>query len=36
LREHGFKGFLIGEKFMKEKDPGLAFQNFAGKLKIER
>jgi indole-3-glycerol phosphate synthase len=36
LREHGFKGFLIGEKFMKEKNPGLAFQNFAGKLKIER
>jgi indole-3-glycerol phosphate synthase len=36
LREHGFKGFLIGEKFMKEKNPGIAFQNFAGKLKIER
>ncbi|MEP6951963.1 MAG: indole-3-glycerol phosphate synthase TrpC [Ginsengibacter sp.] len=36
LREHGFKGFLIGEKFMKEKNPGLAFQNFAGKLKIEK
>lgn len=33
LREHGFKGFLIGEKFMKEKDPGLAFQNFIGELK---
>ena len=22
LRKHGFKGFLIGETFMKEKDPG--------------
>ena len=23
-----FKGFLIGEKFMKEKNPGKAFQDF--------
>ena len=36
LKEHGFKGFLIGEKFMKEKDPGLAFQNFAEELKMEK
>ena len=36
LKEHGFKGFLIGEKFMKEKNPGLAFQNFAGELKREK
>ena len=36
LRDHGFKGFLIGEKFMKEKNPGLAFQIFAQKLKMEK
>ena len=36
LKEHGFKGFLIGEKFMKEKNPGLAFQNFAAELKREK
>jgi indole-3-glycerol phosphate synthase len=36
LKEHGFKGFLIGEKFMKEKNPGLAFQNFAEELKREK
>lgn len=28
LKEHGYKGFLIGERFMKEKDPGQAFKNF--------
>ncbi len=32
LREHGFNGFLMGEKFMKEKDPGKAFQGFAKEL----
>lgn len=32
LEEHGFKGFLIGEKFMKEKDPGEAFRIFVEKL----
>lgn len=36
LKEYGYKGFLIGEKFMKEKNPGVAFQNFAGKLKQEK
>jgi indole-3-glycerol phosphate synthase len=36
LQKHGFKGFLIGEKFMKEKDPGMAFLNFAEKLKAEK
>ena len=36
LKQHGFKGFLIGEKFMKEKNPGLAFQNFAEELKKEK
>ena len=29
LKQHGFHGFLIGEKFMKEKNPGEAFKNFA-------
>ncbi|HEX7846401.1 MAG TPA: indole-3-glycerol phosphate synthase TrpC [Chitinophagaceae bacterium] len=28
LRKAGFKGFLIGENFMKMKDPGLAFEQF--------
>jgi len=33
LREEGFKGFLIGEKFMKESNPGLACNNFIKQLK---
>lgn len=33
LKEYDFKGFLIGEKFMKEVNPGYAFQNFAQELK---
>jgi indole-3-glycerol phosphate synthase len=32
LREAGFKGFLIGETFMKEVDPGKAFEAFVGDL----
>lgn len=28
FREHGFRGFLIGENFMKEPNPGLAFEQF--------
>ena len=32
LRQHGFKGFLMGEKFMKEKDPGEAFKSFVERL----
>lgn len=28
FRDHGFRGFLIGENFMKEPDPGLAFEQF--------
>lgn len=28
FKENGFKGFLIGEHFMKEPDPGKAFQEF--------
>ena len=34
LKENGFKGFLIGETFMKEKDPSIAFARFAEKLKL--
>jgi indole-3-glycerol phosphate synthase len=33
LKEHGFKGFLIGETFMKEKDPAIAFARFVQQLK---
>lgn len=34
LKEAGFKGFLIGETFMKEEDPGKAFKKFASDLRI--
>jgi indole-3-glycerol phosphate synthase len=30
---YGFQGFLIGENFMKETDPGEAFRNFVAELK---
>ena len=33
LREHGFTGFLIGEAFMKENDPAIAFTRFVAQLK---
>jgi indole-3-glycerol phosphate synthase len=33
FKEAGFKGFLIGEKFMKAEDPGEAFKQFVQKLK---
>jgi indole-3-glycerol phosphate synthase len=33
LKENGFSGFLIGEKFMKEQDPGKAFEKFVNELK---
>jgi len=36
LKEHDFRGFLIGEKFMKEENPGLAFQNFTHELKMQK
>lgn len=32
LKDFGFQGFLIGENFMKEKDPVQAFVRFAQKL----
>jgi indole-3-glycerol phosphate synthase len=33
LKEAGFKGFLIGERFMKEEDPSSAFAQFVQQLK---
>ena len=33
LKEADFKGFLMGEHFMKEKNPGKAFEKFVKKLK---
>ena len=33
LRNAGFKGFLIGENFMKEEHPGKAFEEFVYNLK---
>ena len=33
FRDHGFSGFLIGENFMKDPDPGEAFRIFTQKLK---
>jgi indole-3-glycerol phosphate synthase len=34
FRQNGFKGFLIGELFMKEADPGVAFEEFVNALKL--
>lgn len=33
LQAHGYRGFLIGEAFMKEPDPAIAFANFVKQLK---
>lgn len=33
MRAHGFAGFLIGETFMKQPDPGAAFAAFVAQLK---
>lgn len=33
LRSAGFKGFLIGETFMKEESPGMAYETFVNNLK---
>ncbi len=33
FKEHGFQGFLIGENFMKEKNPAIAFASFVNQLK---
>jgi len=35
LRDAGFKGFLIGENFMKEEQPGKAFEEFVNKLSTD-
>lgn len=35
LKDHGFNGFLIGENFMKQQNPGEAFKDFAKQLKKE-
>ena len=32
LKKHGYDGFLIGESFMREKDPVLACENFISKI----
>src|SRR5689334_15203844 len=32
FRENGFSGFLVGEFFMKQEDPGAAFQRFVEQL----
>ncbi|MBX9782451.1 MAG: indole-3-glycerol phosphate synthase TrpC [Chitinophagaceae bacterium] len=36
FKQNGFKGFLIGENFMKEKNPAKAFQQFSNGLKPGR
>jgi indole-3-glycerol phosphate synthase len=36
LKQNGFSGFLIGEKFMKEEDPGKAFGEFVNELRTIR
>jgi indole-3-glycerol phosphate synthase len=33
LKKAGFKGFLIGEHFMKEASPSIAFADFVQQLK---
>jgi indole-3-glycerol phosphate synthase len=33
LKRAGFKGFLIGEAFMKKPDPAIAFAEFVNQLK---
>ena len=33
MKQAGFDGFLIGEHFMKQKDPGVAFQQFIAQVR---
>ena len=35
LKKYGYNGFLIGEKFMKTANPGLACKNFINQLRNE-
>ncbi|MEJ7589056.1 MAG: hypothetical protein WKI04_15980 [Ferruginibacter sp.] len=35
FRQAGFKGFLIGENFMKQTDPTIAFAGFVEQLKAK-
>ena len=34
LRSHGFRGFLIGENFMKTENPGKSLEQFINQLKV--
>jgi indole-3-glycerol phosphate synthase len=34
MKTHGFTGFLMGETFMREADPGAAFKSFVEKLRV--
>lgn len=36
FKQHGFQGFLIGENFMKEPDPTIAFAEFVKSLSIKQ
>jgi indole-3-glycerol phosphate synthase len=36
FRQHGFQGFLIGETFMKEPDPTIAFAEFVNSLPVKQ
>jgi indole-3-glycerol phosphate synthase len=36
LQRAGFKGFLIGENFMKQPDPSIAFADFVNQLKAKQ
>ncbi|NCI46961.1 indole-3-glycerol phosphate synthase TrpC [Sediminibacterium soli] len=36
LRQAGFTGFLIGENFMKQTDPSIAFADFVSQLKAKQ
>ena len=36
LYQHGFRGFLIGEQFMKQNDPGIACEEFIFEFMVKR